>query len=68
MRDDLEALDELRRTGYIHSEPCGRWTGKTKSAMDKDTCSVCGESFYQIAETGCYWRFCPNCGARMVEE
>lgn len=68
MRDDIEALDELRRTGYIHSEPYGHWVGKTERAMDKDTCSVCGESFYQITETGCHWRFCPNCGTRMAEE
>lgn len=34
-------------------------------SIDKDTCSVCKETFYEISETGCVWNFCPNCGADM---
>lgn len=34
-------------------------------SIDKDTCSVCKETFYQISETGCVWNYCPNCGADM---
>lgn len=48
----------------------GEWIGHpikgTDSlSIDKDTCSHCGERFYQIAETGVVWNFCPNCGADM---
>lgn len=51
----------------------GEWIGHpikgTDSlSIDKDTCSHCGERFYQIAETGVVWNFCPNCGADMRKE
>lgn len=39
--------------------------GTGSLSIDKDTCSHCGERFYQIAETGAIWNFCPNCGADM---
>lgn len=50
----------------------GRWIGHliegTDSlSIDEDTCSHCGERFYQIAETGAVWNFCPSCGAYMGE-
>ena len=37
-------------------------------SIDEDTCSCCGERFYQIAETGCRWNYCPNCGADMRKQ
>ena len=48
----------------------GEWIGHLikgtgSLSIDKDTCSHCGERFYQIAETGAIWNFCPNCGADM---
>ncbi len=49
----------------------GRWTGHDigngRPSIDEDTCSLCGSRFYQIAETGCNWHYCPNCGAMMEE-
>lgn len=50
----------------------GRWTGHDigngRLSIDEDTCSLCGSRFYQIAETGCVWHYCPNCGARMDKD
>lgn len=50
----------------------GKWTGHDigngELSIDEDTCSLCGSRFYQIAETGCDWNFCPTCGARMDGE
>ena len=47
----------------------GKWIGHKLQhgldSIDEDTCSECGERFYQIAETGCAWNFCPNCGTDM---
>ncbi len=47
----------------------GRWIGHDigsgERSIDKDECSECGARFYQIAETGCVWKHCPNCGAKM---
>ena len=28
-----------------------------RESINRDCCSVCGERFYQIAETGCKWNF-----------
>ncbi len=50
----------------------GRWRGHDIGngtlSIDEDTCSLCGSRFYQIAETGCDWNFCPNCGAKMDKD
>ena len=49
----------------------GKWVGHDIGggiSIDNDACSECGSVFYQIAETGCVWNFCPNCGADMREE
>ena len=46
----------------------GKWVGHDiggRISIDNDACSECGSVFYQIAETGCVWYYCPNCGARM---
>lgn len=34
-------------------------------SIAEDVCSVCGQDFLEIRETGCIWNYCPNCGARM---
>ena len=39
-----------------------------EKSIDKDVCSRCRRRFYQIAETGCTWNYCPNCGADMRGE
>ena len=69
--DCIEALEILPSAQPEHKR--GEWIGHpikgTDSlSIDKDTCSHCGERFYQIAETGVVWNFCPNCGADMRKE
>ena len=62
--------DEKERL-YKHFErqKKGKWISHTlqngEKSINKDVCSECGERFYQIAETGCKWNFCPHCGADM---
>lgn len=57
------AQPEQKKGAWIPHDCLGR------PSIDKDVCSCCGQRFYQIAETGCEWNFCPNCGAKMeVEE
>ena len=46
--------------------PEGKWLPHNENSLDKDTCSNCGDFFYQLAETGAKWNYCPNCGAHMV--
>lgn len=48
-----------------HGQWNGHDIGNGRISIDEDTCSLCGSRFYQIAETGCKWSFCPNCGATM---
>ena len=56
-------------TADVRENVKGKWLQHTIDgnvwSIDKDTCSVCKETFYQISETGCVWNFCPNCGADM---
>lgn len=62
---------DLMPTADVEDVRHGKWVehivdaSQNIKSIDKDTCSVCRKRFYQIAETGCVWRFCPNCGARM---
>lgn len=59
----------IRRMPTIEERKTGKWIGHKLQngldSIDEDTCSECGERFYQIAETGCAWNYCPNCGADM---
>lgn len=43
----------------------GRWIGKPISGFDTVRCSVCMETF---SENSGRWKFCPNCGAIMLED
>ena len=69
--DTLGVLAAADRIPAADVQPVrhGRWighdTGNGRLSIDEDTCSLCGSRFYQIAETGCDWNFCPNCGAKM---
>lgn len=68
---DSDMLEFLRAIPAADVVPVrhGRWNGHDigngRLSIDEDTCSLCRSRFYQIAETGCKWSFCPNCGARM---
>lgn len=69
---DSEQIDEILDNippADVVAVRHGRWTGHDigngRLSIDDDTCSLCGSRFYQIAETGCVWHYCPNCGARM---
>ena len=65
------ALNRVLEAPTVEPErKTGRWIPHDclgSPSIDKDVCSCCGQRFYQIAETGCEWNFCPNCGARMEE-
>lgn len=43
----------------------GKWIGKPISGFDTVRCSVCRVTFL---ENSGRWKFCPNCGARMLED
>jgi len=69
MTGDL--CDDMKRIEAIHAadvEPVryGRWIDENPaSSMDpRMRCSVCGHVDLPLAK----WRFCPMCGAKMVEE
>lgn len=57
--DDLPTIEERKTGKWISHDVNG------KESIDRDVCSACGERFAQIAETGCEWNYCPNCGSRM---
>ena len=60
-------LDCIANSPTIEERKDGKWIGHKLQhgldSIDEDTCSECGERFYQIAETGCAWNYCPNCGS-----
>ena len=43
----------------------GKWIGKPISGFADVRCSVCMETF---SENRGRWKFCPNCGERMLED
>lgn len=43
----------------------GTWIGKPISGFATVRCSVCMETF---SENSGRWKFCPKCGARMLED
>lgn len=43
----------------------GTWIGKPISGFATVRCSVCRETF---SENSGRWKFCPKCGARMLED
>ena len=54
----------------------GQWSrhGFSEDCDLRDTCSVCGHSFYEHLKVSripryhyycCSWKYCPNCGAKM---
>ena len=58
--EELPSAQTEQKTGkWIPHDCSGR------ASIDNDACSECGQRFYQIAETGCIWNYCPNCGAEM---
>lgn len=73
-------VDWLKKNFYleekIYGQPKqpkrGKWiphiVNDKYESVDRDVCSECGKRFYQIAETGCVWNYCPNCGAKMESE
>lgn len=67
IESDIEDIKEL--PSVQPERKTGKWIGHKLSggleSIDEDTCSECGQRFYQIAETGCLWNYCPNCGAKM---
>ena len=67
--DDCIQWIEQTETADVRENVRGEWLPHTIDgnvwSIDKDVCSVCKETFYQISETGCVWNFCPNCGADM---
>lgn len=77
-RDDCFKLKDEYRKEWISTKDVpsaqprkGKWIPHDclgRPSIDKDVCSCCGQRFYQIAETGCEWNFCPNCGADMRGE
>ena len=57
----------------LEQEPkTGRWINRhiiANTSIDMIVCSECGEEFSYDAETGISeYNFCPNCGAKMVQE
>ena len=62
LSEAIEALQEQKTGKWIAHDCLGQ------PSIDNDVCSACGTRFYQIAETGCIWNYCPNCGAKMEEE
>ena len=60
----------------VREDVQGKWSrhGFSEDGDLRDTCSVCGHSFYEHLKVrrlpmrhyhGCGWKYCPNCGARM---
>ena len=62
----LKALPSAERRGRWINGNEGIW-----NAVILPKCSICGETFYEmnVNINGEYpYNYCPNCGARMVEE
>ena len=71
----LQAL-QLVETEDVAPVVHGQWSrhGFSEDCDLRDTCSVCGHSFYEHLKVsripryhyyGCSWKYCPNCGAKM---
>lgn len=61
----LRIVDEAPTIGPESLRPKGRWV---KIGADEYTCDKCHAIFEYESVIRCGYNFCPNCGARMMEE
>ena len=79
--NNTDAIEQAYRNGYEDGKRDavrhGRWKQTTEplgwNEVDCVECSVCGESWvidedFGFDETTVFWRYCPNCGAKMDGE